>query len=236
VAARGPLRRRWYFAMRVLLVLFPLGACILMGGILGRKKIAAAAQQPEAAEALQWNPDDVEGFLVPDRFHYHPGHSWVLTERKKVARVGVDEFAAALLGHIEKIELPKPGTWLRQGQKAFSFYRNGEKTEVLSPTEGEVVEVNEEVLKDPSVLRKDPYGSGWLLMVHVPDEETVSRNLVPVSMIRSWMRDAVERLYALQPQLAGAVAADGGRPTGDLLAGIPNASWKDLTADFFLSK
>lgn len=222
--------------MTVLLVLFTFGAFILIDWILSRKKIAAAEQQPEAAEALQWNPDYVEGFLVPDRFQYHPGHSWVLKERKKVARVGVDEFAAALLGRIEKIELPKPGTWLRQGQKAFSFYRNGEKTEVLSPTEGEVVEVNEEVLKDPSVLRKDPYGSGWLLMVHVPDEETVSRNLVPSSMIRSWMRDAVERLYALQPQLAGAVAADGGRPTDDLLAGVPNASWKDLTADFFLSK
>jgi glycine cleavage system H protein len=222
--------------MTVLLVLFTFGAFILIDWILSRKKIATAEQQMEAAEALEWNPDYVEGFLVPDRFQYHPGHSWVLKERKKVARVGVDEFAAALLGRIEKIELPKPGTWLRQGQKAFSFYRNGEKTEVLSPTEGEVVEVNEEVLKDPSVLRKDPYGSGWLLMVHVPDEETVSRNLVPVSMIRGWMRDAVERLYALQPQLAGAVAADGGRPADDLLAGIPNASWKELTSDFFLSK
>ncbi|MGQ9633888.1 MAG: glycine cleavage system protein H [Bryobacteraceae bacterium] len=222
--------------MTVLLVLFTFGAFILIDWILSRKKIAAAEQQPEAAESLQWNPDYVEGFLVPDRFQYHPGHSWVLKERKKVARVGVDEFAAALLGRIEKIELPKPGTWLRQGQKAFSFYRNGEKTEVLSPTEGEVVEVNEEVLRDPSVLRKDPYGSGWLLMVHVPDEETVSRNLVPTSMIRSWMRDAVERLYSLQPHLAGAVAADGGRPVDDLLAGVPNASWRDLTADFFLSK
>jgi hypothetical protein len=99
-----------------------------------------------------------------------------------------------------------------------------------------VVEINEEVLKDPSVLRKDPYGSGWLLMMHVPDEETVSRNLVPLSMIRSWMRDAVERIYSLQPQLAGAVAADGGRPTEDLLAGIPNVSWKEVTAEFFLTR
>ena len=59
-----------------------------------------------------------------------------MRERKRLARVGVDEFAAALMGRIERIELPKPGTWLRQGQKAFSFYRDGEKTEVLSPTEG----------------------------------------------------------------------------------------------------
>jgi hypothetical protein len=55
-------------------------------------------------------------------------------------------------------------------------------------------------------------------------------------MIRSWMRDAVERLYSLQPQLAGAVAADGGRPAEDLFAALPDASWQDLTAEFFLTK
>jgi len=158
-----------------------------------------------------------------------------MRERKRLARVGVDEFAAALMGRIERVELPKPGTWLRQGQKAFTFYRDGEKTEVLSPTEGEVVEVNREIAADASLLRKDPYGSGWLLMVNVPDEETVSRNMVPAGMVRHWMRDAVERLYSLQPQLAGAVAADGGRPAEDLFAALPGASWRDLTAEFFLT-
>jgi len=64
----------------------------------------------------------------------------------------------------------------------------------------------------------------------------VSRNLIPSNMVRSWMKDAVERLYALQPQFAGAVAADGGRPVDDLLAGVPDASWKDITAEFFLTK
>ena len=57
------------------------------------------------------------------------------------------------------------------------------------------------------------------MMVHVPEEDTVSRNLVPATMVRSWMRDAVERLYGMQPQLAGAVAADGGRPAEDLFRG-----------------
>ena len=40
------------------------------------------------------------------------------------------------------------------------------------------------------------------------------------------MREAVERLYARQPMLAGAVAADGGRPAEDLLAALPDADWK----------
>jgi hypothetical protein len=55
-------------------------------------------------------------------------------------------------------------------------------------------------------------------------------------MVRNWMRESVERLYALQPRLAGAVAADGGRPADDLLAAVPDVSWKEVTGEFFLTK
>jgi len=65
--------------------------------------------------------------------------------------------------------------------------------------------------------------------MNVPDEENTARNLVPKSLIREGMRDAVERLYARQPALAGAVAAEGGRPTEDVLANLPDSNWKELT-------
>ena len=94
---------------------------------------------------------------------------------------------------------------------------------------------NQELVKDPSLLRRDPYGRGWVATVHVPDEESTSRNLVPSGLVRNWMRDAVRRLYAHQPMLAGAAAADGGRPAEDLLAGVPEADWKEVTGEFFLT-
>jgi glycine cleavage system H protein len=179
--------------------------------------------------------DYVDGFFTPESVSYHSGHGWLMRERKNVVRVGADEFAAALVGKIDKIELPRPGQWIRQGQKVLAFFRNGERTEMVSPTEGEVVEINSEVLNNPALLRQDPYGKAWLLTVHVPDEESTTRNLVPRGLVREWMREAVERLYALQPTLAGAVAADGGRPADDLLAALPNANWKQVTGEFFLT-
>jgi glycine cleavage system H protein len=98
-----------------------------------------------------------------------------------------------------------------------------------------VMEVNAELLANPAPLRQDPYGKGWLMSLHVPDEENTGRNLVPRRMVGQWMRDAVERLYASQPALAGAVAADGGRPAEDVLAALPNANWKEITGEFFLT-
>ena len=73
------------------------------------------------------------------------------------------------------------------------------------------------------------------MSLHVPDEENTGRNLVPRLLVREWMRQAVESLYARQPALAGAVAADGGRPTEDILAGVPDADWKEITREFFLT-
>jgi hypothetical protein len=106
---------------------------------------------------------------------------------------------------------------------------------MVSPTEGEVIEINPDVLAHPELLRKDPYGKGWLAMIHVPDEESTTRNLVPKGLVRSWMREAVGRLYARQPQLAGAVAADGGLPTEDPLASLPDVNWREVTGEFFLT-
>jgi glycine cleavage system H protein len=220
--------------MVALLVLGTFLVFILLDWLLGRNRVAQTAAAP-ARILPRVNSEHVEGFLVPEKLAYHSGHSWLARERRNLVRVGADEFAAALAGAVDKIEMPKPGQWVRQGQKAWSFFRNGEKTEMVSPTEGEVVEINQELLRDPSLVRSDPYGRGWVATIHVPDEESTNRNLVPAGLVKGWMRDAVSRLYALQPRLAGTVAADGGRPAADLLAGMPEANWKEVTGEFFLT-
>jgi glycine cleavage system H protein len=203
---------------------------------MNRQKAVAAVSTSVAVEnpAIETG-EFVGGFLVPEKLSYHPGHSWLVRERKNVVRVGIDEFAAALIGKVEKIGLPSPGQWVRQGQNALSFYREGQETQMVSPTEGEVLEVNPDVLHNPALLRQDPYGQGWLVTLSVPDEVSTSRNLVPKRLIADWMRDAVERLYALQPALAGAVAADGGRPAEDISARLPGVDWKEVTGEFFLT-
>jgi glycine cleavage system H lipoate-binding protein len=175
----------------------------------------------------------IEGFLVPEGLRYHAGHTWARREGGQTARVGANEFAAKLAGNIDKIELPKPGEWLRQGQPVVKVYRNGEMATLLCPVEGEVVEVNADVRNDPSLLRRDSYGKGWLMTLHVYDEVSTWRNLLPVNLVRGWMKEAVSRLYAKQPSLV-AVAADGGRPVDDLLAALPGAGWAKTTEEFFL--
>jgi glycine cleavage system H protein len=180
-----------------------------------------------AAESLS----HVGGFRIPKNLRYHAGHGWVMNERRNIVRVGVDELAAKVLGTVEKIQLPAAGRWVRQGQRALTFFRDGEKVEMSSPVEGEVLEVNQEVLKNPARLQSDPYGEGWLMTVHVPDEEGVQRNLMPKNLVTAWIQEAADRLYARQPQLAGPAMAEGGEPVHDLTAALPASSWKELAEE-----
>jgi glycine cleavage system H protein len=211
--------------MTVLFVLVLFLVFALIDWVLSRGKVEAHVVIP-STEPLD-SADYVYGFHVPENLRYHPGHGWVMRERKNIARVGIDDFAARLAGKIDGLELPKPGQWIRQGQRSWKLFRNNESAEMVSPIEGEVLEVNPEVMKDPSLLRTDPYNKGWLMTVHVPDEEGTSRNFIPRDLIRGWMESVAERVYAKQPELAGAVAADPG-------TALPGSDWRALTTEFFL--
>ena len=180
-------------------------------------------------------PEYVGGFELPSNRQYHPGHTWALRESPTMVRVGVDDFAARLIGKAESVALPKRGQWIRQGQKVFTVLKNGEKAELVSPIEGEVTDVNDAVLKDPTLLGSDPYGKGWFLTVMSPDAQTNFRNLLGNSLARQWMAETAARLRARMPALAGAVAQDGGLVMHDFSTEMPEQQWTALTREFFLS-
>jgi glycine cleavage system H protein len=221
--------------MAVPLIIITFAVFIAIDWIINRGK-APAMSMAEANQAATEPADEiVAGFHLPKRLRYHAGHTWVLRERKNLNRVGADELAAIVAGPVERIELPKPGTWVRQGQKAISFFRNGERVDMVSPVEGEVVEINEELASNPALLRNDPYGNGWLMSVFAPDEEGPGRNLLPMNLLSAWMREAAEKFYQLQAMPAGATAADGGCPSVDATANMTPEVWKKSAKVFFLS-
>lgn len=221
--------------MVVLLVVVTFAIFIGIDMLMNRKRVPVVPMVTGSeAEPVSGPEMILGGFRVLANLRYHAGHTWLQRERKNVHRVGADEFAAVVAGPVEKIELPKPGQWVRQGQKVFAFVRGGEKVEMVSPVEGEVLDVNAEIAENPQLLREDPYGKGWLMTVFAPDEEGPSRNLLPANLLRSWMREASESFYRLQPQLAGATAADGGRASKDATANMSAEEWKRVANELLL--
>ena len=177
----------------------------------------------------------VAGFKVPAHLAYHPGHGWAMKESSQVVRIGLDDFAARLVGHIDQVDLPARGRWLRQGERGWTLGRGSHRFEMLSPIEGEIVDVNPEVLRDPSIAHRDPYGAGWLLAVNAPAADGNLKNLLHGRVAQRWMEESVGTLHAhLDPASEGRLQ-DGGHAIGDVLALIPEFQWEKVARELLLT-
>jgi glycine cleavage system H protein len=222
--------------MIALLVAFTFLVAILIDHLLNRHSLVLAESTERDAATLRPRliPSVVGGFEVLDNLRYHPGHTWALAESQDRVRVGLDDFAAKLAGNVTKIDIPERGQWIRQGQKIIAMHRDGRDLELVSPIEGTVIDVNDAVLSDPKLARKDPYGDGWLIAVNAPDAKTNFRNLLGGSVARKWMDDAAARLRTFAPTPAGSMAQDGGIAFDGLIHALPKADWEKIEKEFFL--
>jgi glycine cleavage system H lipoate-binding protein len=175
------------------------------------------------------------GFSIPEGYSFHPGHTWVLKEDGENARVGVDTFAANLIGKIDRVEVVGLSRWVRQGQKLVTLISGPERFELVSPVEGVVMAVNKEVLADPGLLARDPYQNGWIAIVKSPDLALNKKNLVQGEMVAPWLQNSVTRLNGMVSQLSPTLAADGGVPLPGLLMRVIPELREKLAREFFLA-
>jgi len=227
--------------MTVILVLATFVGFLLIDHFMSRGKAPVFAGQSSTRRepvAPRLQPSLVGGFKVPENLRFHPGHTWALSESPNLVRIGVDDFASKVLGSkIESIQLPQRGQWIRQGQKVWSFVRNGKKIDMVSPIEGSVADVNDELAKDPALFNKDPYGDGWMVTVQSPDAKTNFRNLMGGALARWWTEESALRLTKKLSGNMGALALaqDGGIASSDLTASLADDHVAEIAHEFFLT-
>lgn len=221
--------------MVALLVLATFVAFIIVDVLLHREKYRFPVAEPVPGEPQPETFPVVAGVALPDSLAYHPGHTWAMQRGHGRIRIGVDEFAASLLGRVVKIEGPPAGRWLRQGEKGWTMKTAQGEAAMVAPVEGEIVAVNEKVREDPSLLARDPYGAGWLYEVYSPDVEVSLRNLLSGALARRWMEWAVTELRQMLAPNAFATALDGGRIQPELGLQLPAERWREVTRRFFLT-
>ena len=177
----------------------------------------------------------IDWFYLADNFFYHQGHSWAMPENQELVRVGMDDFAQKLLGKPTDIQLPKVGSQIVQGEKGWKLQFNGQTIDALSPVNGKVVEVNEEILREPDLMNKDPYQKGWLLKVRPSNLRTDEKNLLSGVLAKAWIEDTVNRLSRRITGNFGVVLQDGGLPIAGFAKEMAPADWDKLAREFLLT-
>ncbi|SKA88115.1 glycine cleavage system H protein [Caloramator quimbayensis] len=103
---------------------------------------------------------------------YSKDHEWVKVEDGK-AYIGITDFAQKSLGNIVYVELPEAETELSKGD-AFGVIESVKAaSDAYIPVDGKIIEANEEVVDDPSLINQDCY-ENWMIYIEIKDESQLS--------------------------------------------------------------
>lgn len=115
---------------------------------------------------------------VIEGIKYTREHEWVKIEGDLVI-TGITDYAQSELSDIVMVEPPKVGSKITVGEAVGTIEAVKAVSDLFAPVSGEVIEVNEKVMKDPTIINRDPYIEGWLYKIKINAPGEIESLLTP---------------------------------------------------------
>jgi len=106
---------------------------------------------------------------IPKEYRFTDSHEWVKVEEDNIVLIGITDYAQDHLGDIVSVEPPREGDEIEKGEPIGMIDSQKASTEVFAPISGRVLDVNDLLEDDPSIMNTDPYEEGWIVRVEVGD-------------------------------------------------------------------
>ena len=96
-------------------------------------------------------------------------HEWITLDGE-VGTIGITKHATEMLGDIVFAELPEKGSNVEKAGTAGVVESTKAASDVYTPVSGEVVEINQSIVDDPSKINADPEGGAWFFKLKLKDK------------------------------------------------------------------
>ena len=104
--------------------------------------------------------------MDPKNLRYAKSHEWAHLDGG-VCTVGITKFAVEQLTDIVYIDMPDIGDNVFAGDAFGEIESVKAVSDLYAPVDGEVVQINEKLVDDPTIISRDPYDKGWLIKIKV---------------------------------------------------------------------
>lgn len=111
--------------------------------------------------------------MNPTDLRYHVEHEWVRVSGNQ-ATLGISHFAQDALGDIVFVDMPKVGATVTANQQIGEVESTKTTSTIYTPISGKILSVNPELKEHPEVVNRDPYGTGWMVVVEMSDPAQVN--------------------------------------------------------------
>ncbi|TPX55713.1 hypothetical protein PhCBS80983_g05086 [Powellomyces hirtus] len=101
---------------------------------------------------------------------YTPEHEWVSVDGQGVGTIGITDYAAKALGDVVFVEIPTVGTAIEAKEQVSAVESVKAASDVYAPISGEVVEVNDALGNEPSLINSSPFDKGWIAKIKISDK------------------------------------------------------------------
>ena len=100
---------------------------------------------------------------------YSKEHEWIILEGDE-ATIGITKHATEMLGDIVFTELPDKGSNVEKDGTAGVVESTKAASDVYTPVSGEVIDINQTIVDDPSKINEDPEGTAWFFKLKLKDK------------------------------------------------------------------
>ena len=135
---------------------------------------------------------DIKGYHMPDELYYHEEHSWARIEGERVT-VGMTDFFQKEAGDVVFVDLPEEEEEISQGEVCGKIQSRKWIGNLVAPVSGEIVEINEELEEDTSLINSDPYGEGWILVIEADDLDSELDHLIHGPAVVDFIEKEIKR-------------------------------------------
>ena len=105
---------------------------------------------------------------------YAESHEWARQLDDNIVEVGISDYAQESLGDVVFVELPEIGTQLLAKEECCAVESVKAASDIYSPADGEVIEVNEALEDSPELLNESPFDQGWIFKLKVDSEDALN--------------------------------------------------------------
>ena len=99
---------------------------------------------------------------------YTKEHEWVEINGD-TATVGITNHAQESLGDIVFIDLPTVGKEVKSNEELCVIESVKAASDIYAPIDGEVIEINNKLNDDSSIVNQDPEKDGWIFKMKISD-------------------------------------------------------------------
>ncbi len=177
---------------------------------------------------------------VPNGLYFDKTHTWVFMEKDGIVKVGIDDFLQHITGPYSHLKMKNPGDKIKKNEQILSLIQNGKHLNIYAAISGTIIDINEHLITDPSIINRSPYAEGWVYMIEPSNWLREIQFLRMAERYKEWIQNEFSKLkdflaVSVHTKTAGyahVTFQEGGELKDNVLQDFGPEVWEDFQKNF----